>query len=1704
MFQSRKTSKNPSFLLFLFLCAAWLVPARANNIGSEKPLLASTQDPITTQRYCDFLNTSTLLNEDSLTEKGESLGHLAVECLSNNFYDEEILGETIIRIGFPENYHYELASLRAMEGLSYYDISSYCRWTKRTDTLLSSAIEFSANVPLSSIDRELRSTQIHSFLKHDAVAQSSTSENEETSWSSPSYLEELAGLALLVGGGCLASRYNSSPKYRGLSHQNQQAFDAIVQVHYPEFIVNNIAVEPSAGVGVVSRTNFSHEFSRNGFRNIGHQFCDVTLNPVLYHLPLEIRRDWNGSKKIVFADWNEINPPKSYDLHEQFQNALGIFADHFHEFQEAQKSGLTPFMIHETLTRVVSTLDAFKAFKSRLHDAPQINNSSYLKQLYSTWDDATQNLSLNGAELSCSQEMCEDMQNLFTQYCASQEEKNFLEPRSDLKSILPRFLEYSIKAHADVGKSTALQHKSVLSSNNNRLKALPPNEVNDFFQGEQDHVSYLQDTLSSRFSTLGEYRSGAIAKNIRSSSAVRYQCHSIEFLNKALETVQAIDTSSLLNNEANCRNRSDILTQRDELHKNFITRLKNISEEYKERANQEYWIEQNSSNPSHNNSSLASVSHGSERSSSMTSVSSSLFGNSQGRDALLHRLKEAAKQEELALGYANQGLAASSNKDHISSLRVDLLSKMAENHKDVAAAILKDKRSDMNDSPHAGKVEDRDGLRSRPNQDNNEKVYTNIIDLSLLGCQKKQLECLNKASEAETAGLNTKPFLDQAEAWQKTALAAQNVLEEEKTQYSRREDIHDEHHLDPSSKRWWTVSSKILKEQKTLTRYYYDDALALSGQEPPLQKAQRSKAIEMQRKVIACLSSSCISGHSENPQDLKNATMYSALADEFRASIPVEQTLLALESQKNSLTRIFHTDRNEEAAKADGVSQTSILTPGCMSPYRPSHNVSLTQDPSDFPVSAGDRCEIFGLSQEKAYTHNTLLGNLLDQAIECHELLKQHIEKTRNNIENSLLKTEAVYKAEYEIRELLTTVAAGAEKDVRSTQKILEAASSLTSSKVNERDPSHDGLIHDNGDVDTSHENTFSHLTLCKKSIAANTEDLDQVILSLTARLEDYNTLLVHLSEDSIPLNKEKSIEVFRITTKKYRTLVQALLDRIDARITLAEQELSRSASSAQDDHSPQISVARKAVEYRSKNVTLAEHMIQASSSEDCWGRHREDDVRGFSMEWNNRLARLAEHIVALDRKAATSEHQASTRVEYGGLKKISIRGLRKITNVLLEKVFDQEIKLSQKALAHPFNYFGGRFQSWHVPLEETHRCVFDRCSKTLDQLITFFNQSKKNDIPLGEAHKDVIQGIENWIEKARDRFISKISDPQQEHNNYAGISDEVARDGLYMNSIHELLANANRLDQLQASMLANDLPKWHDAIATQKCLVDLHKRYLDHQISSQLLDTKPVALASDQVHGDLRNEDNTPSAYSWLNPDHFQDPYYLKEAIFEMTKPTLDLVAYSTRHLVKDTNEERKALLQENLNTNQRILEHIASGNVWHEHLLTLAHKEIEFYNILLKKEKLTHSLHEAKDHFEGFLHHLNTNDSLGARLEAKRRNHETFIEELHTHAKFDLAKRYENDFHTKDWPDFIKAQRQEAVTREEKFIRAQKESKDIEELVSNSMNDLMRWQTRAEQVNHPVLSWWKKIPYLLDPYLPYYPSDEYFFTPLTQDIFY
>ena len=61
------------------------------------------------------------------------------------------------------------------------------------------------------------------------------------------------------------------------------------------------------------------------------------------------------------------------------------------------------------------------------------------------------------------------------------------------------------------------------------------------------------------------------------------------------------------------------------------------------------------------------------------------------------------------------------------------------------------------------------------------------------------------------------------------------------------------------------------------------------------------------------------------------------------------------------LARIFHTDRDEETAKADGVRRVMKSDDGCMSTYCPRKTSNSTQHPSTFPVSAVDEYEISGL-----------------------------------------------------------------------------------------------------------------------------------------------------------------------------------------------------------------------------------------------------------------------------------------------------------------------------------------------------------------------------------------------------------------------------------------------------------------------------------------------------------------------------------------------------------------------------------------------------------------------------------------------------------------------------------------------------------------------------------------------------------------------
>ena len=88
----------------------------------------------------------------------------------------------------------------------------------------------------------------------------------------------------------------------------------------------------------------------------------------------------------------------------------------------------------------------------------------------------------------------------------------------------------------------------------------------------------------------------------------------------------------------------------------------------------------------------------------------------------------------------------------------------------------------------------------------------------------------------------------------------------------------------------------------------------------------------------------------------------SSLAAESGLSAAMAQLSLATRNQptflvgttngQGALAQIFHTDRDEEDAKSDD---------GCMSTYCPRKTSRSTQHPSDFPTSAVDECEIWGL-----------------------------------------------------------------------------------------------------------------------------------------------------------------------------------------------------------------------------------------------------------------------------------------------------------------------------------------------------------------------------------------------------------------------------------------------------------------------------------------------------------------------------------------------------------------------------------------------------------------------------------------------------------------------------------------------------------------------------------------------------------------------
>ena len=95
-----------------------------------------------------------------------------------------------------------------------------------------------------------------------------------------------------------------------------------------------------------------------------------------------------------------------------------------------------------------------------------------------------------------------------------------------------------------------------------------------------------------------------------------------------------------------------------------------------------------------------------------------------------------------------------------------------------------------------------------------------------------------------------------------------------------------------------------------------------------------------------------------------------------------------------ALARIFHTDRDEEAAKADGVRRVVKSDNGCMSPYCLRKTSSSTQHLSGFPGSVVDQCE---RSELESCSHSTNINRLfplgrLFLESQAHEVIQATLE----------------------------------------------------------------------------------------------------------------------------------------------------------------------------------------------------------------------------------------------------------------------------------------------------------------------------------------------------------------------------------------------------------------------------------------------------------------------------------------------------------------------------------------------------------------------------------------------------------------------------------------------------------------------------------------------------------------------------------------
>ena len=206
-----------AFLSFLFLTAnAEALPEGFSSNSIEEKKENALHFFITAENYCEFLNQATAASQEF-----PLLVDVEGASTPNDFYDEKMLGDCIMRTGPPGNYRYDLISGAStnnfnscITGLSRNDAFQYCAWHNRPASTSTSNFNSCVSLAKTGCDPALRSNTLFFYLKNNSATESVFHDRRDEILSPRNCL---VGLLLLIGAGATATCYNE----RSSTEQNQ-------------------------------------------------------------------------------------------------------------------------------------------------------------------------------------------------------------------------------------------------------------------------------------------------------------------------------------------------------------------------------------------------------------------------------------------------------------------------------------------------------------------------------------------------------------------------------------------------------------------------------------------------------------------------------------------------------------------------------------------------------------------------------------------------------------------------------------------------------------------------------------------------------------------------------------------------------------------------------------------------------------------------------------------------------------------------------------------------------------------------------------------------------------------------------------------------------------------------------------------------------------------------------------------------------------------------------------------------------------------------------------------------------------------------------------------------------------------------------------------------------------------------------------------